>query len=118
MTTITTAPPITAYAKAIGFVITTVIAALAGALTDNSITQPELINVVVLGLGAILVYIVPNLDAGIGRYLKLFIAGLTAALVLLSSALTDGVTIAEWLQITLAFLGAFGVYAVPNTRGR
>lgn len=52
------------------------------------------------------------------RYAKAIIAAVVAALVVLKSALTGDpaiITPNEWVDIALAFLGAVGVYAWPNT---
>ena len=43
-----------------------------------------------------------------------FLAALATALTVTLTVLPDGVTTAEWITISLAFLGALGVYAVPN----
>lgn len=48
-------------------------------------------------------------------YAKFLVAALTTGLVALQTALTDGtVTAAEWVTITIAALGALGVWAIPN----
>jgi len=48
------------------------------------------------------------------KYTKFFVA-LGAALAVLATALVDGtVTTSEAVQVTLAFLGALGVYQFPN----
>lgn len=52
-------------------------------------------------------------------YAKKFCIALTAALAVLSFALTDGqVTAAEWGQIISAGLGAVGVFSAANTPKR
>ncbi len=49
------------------------------------------------------------------KYTK-FIVALAAALGVLAAALADGaVSPTEWVQIALAFVGALGVYQLPNT---
>ena len=48
-------------------------------------------------------------------YAKAAVAVLTAALIAVQTALTDGqVTSSEWVTIGLAALGALGVYLIPN----
>ena len=44
---------------------------------------------------------------------KLLVA-LATALSILSVLLADGLTGQEWIAVALSFLGALGVYAVPN----
>lgn len=91
-----------------------VLAALAAALVDGLITPDEAVNLALLTLGAIATYLVPNLEEGAGRYLKLIISAIAAGLTLLASSLTDGVTLSEWLMIGAAVLAAFSTYALPN----
>lgn len=49
------------------------------------------------------------------QYAAKFLVALTAALGVAAFALEDNViTTSEWVQIAIAFLGAAGVYVVPN----
>lgn len=49
------------------------------------------------------------------KYAKFIVAAVTAALVAVGAAITDGtVTGAEWIAIATAVLGAIAVYVVPN----
>lgn len=102
------------YTKYIAQIAGVILAAIAAALVDGLLTPDEAVNLALLSLGAIATYLVPNLDAGVGRYLKLIIAAIAAGLTLLASSLTDGVTLAEWLMIGAAVLAAFSTYALPN----
>lgn len=102
------------YAKYLVAVITVIVAGVGAALADGILTADEAVNLLIIGLGAILTYLVPNLQAGIGSYAKLIVQALTAGAVLLQSSLLDGVTAGEWFQIAAAVLGAFTVYALPN----
>lgn len=43
-----------------------------------------------------------------------FAVAAATALAVLATALPDGVDSAEWVAVAIAFLGAVGVYAVPN----
>lgn len=106
---------LTTYSKAVLMIIASAVTILVAALSDNVVTVSELVNVAIAIVTAIGVYLVPNLADGAARYLKFGVAIVGAALVALSSALTDGVTISEWLQILLAALAAIGVVIVPNT---
>jgi hypothetical protein len=105
-----------AYAKAIASIIVAAVTVLATALTDNLVTQDEVVTVGIAGVTAVGVYLVPNLEStSIGGYLKGIVAFLGAALVALQSAMTDGgVATSEWLMILVMGLGAVGVVIVPN----
>ncbi len=107
------------YAKAILAVVATVLVALVPYFShSNHLTDAEWINVVILGLGAIVVYVAPNLPGAGAAYTKSIVAALIAGATLLVSAVGAGsfsnVTGSEWVQIALAALAAVGVYAVPN----
>lgn len=102
------------YAKYIIAILFTLVAAFAATLQDNHLTVEEGINVAILGGGAVVTYLVPNLHEGVGKYLKLIIQAITAGLVLLISLLVDGLTAGEVLQVGAAILGVFTVYAIPN----
>jgi len=102
------------YTKYLAQIVAVILAAIAAALVDGLITPDEAVNLALLSVGAVATYLVPNLEAGVGRYAKLIIAAVTAGLTLLASSITDGVTLAEWLMIGAAVLGAFTTYALPN----
>lgn len=101
-------------APALSQVLVAVLAVLVVALQDNRIDGPETINAVIIGLGAIGVWFVPILDVRYGSLTKAAVSVLTAGLVVLASALTDGVSGAEWLQIVLAGFGAVGIAVGPT----
>lgn len=49
------------------------------------------------------------------KYAAKFLIAVSAALAVALVTLSDNaITTAEWIQIALAFLGAIGVYTVPN----
>lgn len=102
------------YSKAIIYIALAAVGFLVTAISDNALSTEELLNLVVVVLGAVGVYLVPNLDRGVGAYAKTIIAFLTAAVVALLSFLSGGVTTAEWLQVILAAFTGIGVYIVPN----
>jgi hypothetical protein len=107
------------YWKAIIAVVVTVLTALVPYLSNsNHLTSAEWVNVVIVGLGAITVYLAPNLPGSWSIYTKAIVAALTTAATLLVSAIGAGsfgsVPSAEWIQIILAALGTLGVYGVPN----
>lgn len=105
---------LTHYAKYLAAVATVIVAGAGAALADNTITTAETVNLAIIGLGAVLTYVVPNLETGVGRYAKMLVQAFTAGAVLLQSSLIDGVTAGEWLQVAAAVLGTFTVYALPN----
>jgi hypothetical protein len=105
------------YAKTILAIIAAGLGILTAALSDDVVTPAELVNVAIAVVTAVGVYLVPNTPATAARTLKTIVAAGGAALTALSSALTDGVTTGEWLQIALAALAAVGVYVVPNQDG-
>ena len=103
----------TAYAKFFAQVVATVVAAVVAALSgDNTISNPEWVNVAILGVGAAAVFAGPNVPGA--AYTKTVLSVLTAVLTVLASAIIGGVTTTEWLQVALAALGAVGVYSVRN----
>jgi hypothetical protein len=105
------------YLKFAAEVIATIAAGLVVAFgNDNIATTPEIINVVILALGAIAVLGAGNLPEGVWAYTKTIDAVATAVAVLLASVYTDGITISEWIQLGLAALGAAGVYGVRGPR--
>lgn len=99
------------YSKFIAMFVATVLAALAGVVTDG-ITQNEWLNVATAAVGAAAVFTAPNVPGA--RYTKQILAVLTAVLAFLGSALIGGINAAEWLQIGVIALGAAGVKAFAN----
>jgi hypothetical protein len=92
-------------------VLTVVVVALTG---DNHIDASEWINVLITGLGAVAVLGAGNLPTGIWSYTKTIVSGATAGAVFLQSAITGGVSSAEWVQLIVAVAGAIGVFAAPG----
>lgn len=100
------------YAKAVLAVAVTVVSAIVAAMTDGAVTSVEWVNVAIAGVGAAAVFAAPNVPGA--RYTKAILAVLTAVLTFLTSAITGGIVLDEWLQIIVIAAGALGVYAVPN----
>ena len=101
------------YAKFALAVLVAVVSAIVAAMTDGTVTNVEWVNVAIAGTGAAAVFAAPNVPGS--SYTKTVLAVLTAVLTFLTSAITGGVTTAEWLQIFVIAAGALGVYAVPNS---
>lgn len=101
------------YGKLFAAVVAAVLMAVLAALTgDNVISNTEWVNVAIVGVGAAGVFAAPNVPGA--RYTKAVLAVLAAVLTLLASAITDGITVTEWVQIGIAALGALGVYQVKT----
>lgn len=100
------------YAKSIAAVVATVLSAIYISLGDGSVSSTEWVNVAIAGVGALTVFYAPNVP--FAKYTKSVVAAATAGLIVLQSAITDGVTQTELIQIVLAVAGAVGVYAVKN----
>lgn len=99
------------YTKSIVQVIITVLAALAAVWTGG-VTTVELVNVAIIGAGALSVFTAPNVPGA--AYTKSILAAITAGLVVLASVITGGLVFPEVIQIVIAAAGAVGVYALPN----
>jgi hypothetical protein len=102
------------YGKFVAALAATVLTAIAAATTDGTLTLAEQINVVIVLLGAISVAGAGNLPAGVWAYAKTYVAAASAISVVIASALSDGISVAEWIQAAIAGLGAVGVYALPG----
>jgi len=107
---------IAVYAKSLVYVALALIGFAITAVADNVITTEELLNGLVVVLGAFVVYLIPNLPAGVAKYSKAIVAFGTAGVVALLSFLSGGVTLAEWLQVIVAAAAGVGVIVVPNAK--
>lgn len=106
---------LTRYTKAIVSILAAALVVIGAALTDNVVSQLELVNIAIATLTAVGVFLIPNLDEGPRRYAKAAVAFLGAALTALVTVLSDGVTPSEWIVVALAALGAIGVTVLPNS---
>ena len=102
------------YGKSITYIALAAVTFLVTALSDNVLSGEEILNLVVVVLGAIGVYAVPNIPESFAKYAKTGVAFLTAGVIAALSFYTDGIVATEWLQIVLAAFAAVGVYIVPN----
>ena len=102
------------YSKAITYIAMAALTFLVTALTDNVLSVDEILNLVVIVLGAVGVYLIPNFPEGFAKIAKTGVAFLTAAVVAALSFLTGGIEVTEWLQIVLAAFAAVGVFIIPN----
>lgn len=99
--------------KAFAAVVATVLVAIQTAILDGVLSPQDVVVIVSSAVTALGVYIVPNTP--LGKASKFVVAALGAALMAGQTAISDGTIIGgEWITIVLVFLGALGVYAVPN----
>ena len=96
-------------------VLATVFAGMVAALTGDAVIDTvEWINVIIMTLGCVGVVGAGNLPLGFWKYAKFVVAAATAACVFLTSAITDGLTLTELIQLGLAALAAIGVISAPG----
>lgn len=101
--------------KAIIQALATVLAAIVPAFAAGPLDATGWFNVIVLAMGAIMVYNAANIPGW--NYAKLIASAVSAVVVLLISVWEGGLTTPEIMQLILAFLGALGVGAIPNGEG-
>ena len=102
------------YGKSITYIAMAALTFLVTALSDNSLSGEELLNLVVVVLGAIGVYAIPNFPEGVAKVAKTGVAFATAGVLAALSFWTGGIEVTEWIQIILAAFAAVGVYIIPN----
>lgn len=107
------------YAKSIVMVIAAGIGILTAALSDGVVSATEFVNIAIAIVTAVGVYIIPNLEAGVGSIAKFLVAAVGAGLQALIVVLGDNlgwvdVSTSDWLNVLLASLAAVGLYIVPN----
>jgi hypothetical protein len=101
------------HAKALIQLIAAVLAAVAPLVLDTGMGPSEWINVAIIAAGVVLVWNSTNLPGY--RYAKAVASGVVAALTLVPSLLTGGLSASEVIQIVIAFLiGVGGVISVRN----
>lgn len=98
--------------KTIVQLLATVLAAVVPAFAAGPLDAVGWFNVIVLGVGVVMVYNAANIPGW--NYAKLIASGVSAVAVLLMSSWAGGLSTAEIMQLILAFLGAVGVGAIPN----
>ena len=105
-----------AYAKALTAVIGAVVMAVAAAMTDDTITHPEWVQIATAGVAAFAVFVTANVGLPLWDKAKAVTAGALAGLGLLGGYLANGehMTNALWLNVAIAAAVAAGVWAVPN----
>jgi hypothetical protein len=97
------------YSAALLHILFVVLSALTAAL-DHGLNPATIVQLIILTVGAVVVYFVPLLDSKLSGILKVGASALTAALSVLAPLLLQGhITPAQWITIVLAALGALGV---------
>lgn len=89
------------YVRAILSLLAT-LAAIAAPLLTGDHTGVDYVNVAIMAAGSVAVWAAANFSVGIAKYTKTGMQALTAGLVILQSALNDGITLDEWKQIAIA----------------
>jgi hypothetical protein len=107
--------PFTRYRKAVLMVLLTIAAFLYGALTDG-MSDNEWVLTASAGVGAVGVWLVPNLDDGIAYWTKGIVAFASPALGVIAIQITGGLTAQEWLEALLVGAAAVGL-VVPFGNG-
>lgn len=102
------------YLPVLGMVLATVLGALYVAVQDNVLTLSEILALAISLCGALTTYVVPRLETM--QWLKVAVAGVTAALVFAVSALADGsISMSEWVQVGIQLLAGLGIVAMTNS---
>lgn len=85
-----------------------VLASIYAAMTNGGIDAQEWVVVAGTTVGAFVVWVVPNLETGIGKYAKGIASFATAGLAVLYVVIPGGLTQAETIEVILAGLAAIG----------
>lgn len=102
------------YLPVLGMVLATVLGALYVAVQDNTLSLSEILALAISLCGALTTYVVPRLETM--QWLKVAVAGVTAALVFAVSALADGsISMSEWVQVGIQLLAGLGIVAMTNS---
>lgn len=101
-------------AKAIVQLVMTVLAVIVPALTVGPLDTAAWVNIVILAMGAVMVYNAANIPGW--SYAKLVASAVSAIGVVLASSLTSGHALGavDYIQMALAAAAALGVGAIPN----
>lgn len=86
--------------------------AAVAALSDGVFTDEEKIIVASSVVGAASVFTGPNIPGA--TYVKFALSMISPVLAFAVSAITDGISVSEWLQIGVIALGPVVVLAAPN----
>jgi hypothetical protein len=90
----------------------TLVFALKGYFDDGQLTLTEWLQLIVLGLGVLYTWLIPNTP--LLATAKTWVYGLTAGIALLITSLPDGVSGTEWFDILIVVGTTVGIFTVPN----
>jgi hypothetical protein len=104
----------TPYRAAISAVLGAVALAYVGVITDDVVTNSELVGLILVGLGTFMTYLLPNMPGY--RLVKLLTNAAFQGLSLLIQYIDTGehITTAMWAQLGIAVAVALGIVALPN----
>lgn len=100
------------YIPLIATLVAAGLAAATAAATDNHVTNVEWINIAIAVVSAGAVFTSPNLPGA--TYVKFAISMIAPVLAFAASAITDGISVSEWLQIGVIALGPIVVLIAPS----
>lgn len=101
------------YLPTLGMVLATVLGVLYTAFADSQLTVGEILALALSLCGAVTTYVVPRLHTML--WLKTAVAGVTAALVFMVSAVAEGpMTAQSWVMVFIQLLAGLGIVAVTN----
>lgn len=106
-----------AWAQLAVAIVAAVWAALTDSATADAVTTQEWIVIAGTGLGAFSVWVVPNLDVGIGHFAKGIVSFMTAGLPVLYVVIPGGLTQAEVLEVLIAGAAAVGLVVGVGNAG-
>lgn len=95
------------YLRSVLQALVAVLAAVIPALTDAPMDQAAVFNVIALAAGALMVWNSPATQDW--AFAKTIASAVAAGAVVISSAVSDGMSVPEWIQVGVAVLGALGV---------
>lgn len=103
------------YLPSLGMVLATVLGVLYTAMQDNVLSLSEFLMLMISLAGAVTTYIVPRAESI--PWLKILMAGVTAALTFAVSALVDGsISTQEWVMVGIQLLAGLGLVASTNAQ--
>lgn len=104
----------TKHGKSIALILGALATVVTTALTDNMVEVDEQIAIGVALANAVLVYLVPNLTAGIAKYAKGVVSVVLAVLTGLSGWMINGMAPSDWWALLVAAATAAGVVLLPS----
>lgn len=104
------------YGKVIPLFLGGIILVVQQAMSDNMLELDEKIAIALAVVGAVNVYVVPNLVGGLGLYAKGFVQASVAVLTGLSGWMIGGMDVNDWWALLIAAATAAGVLVFPSLK--